>query len=76
MPEALSGCPTPASLVVMLTLLMATVACRIAHAIVSEYGIAGGLVACAVGYGASLIRPLRIRSFVNALLKSFGLEPP
>src|ERR1700730_4493380 len=54
-PSALSGCPTrqlgrdadaPDGHIV--------VADRIAHAIVTEYGVAGGLVACAVGYSASL----------------------
>ena len=33
------------------------VAYRIAHAIITEYGVTGGLVAYAVSYGASLIRP-------------------
>jgi hypothetical protein len=43
--------------IVMLTALIATwwVAHRIAHAIVAEYGIAGGLLACAVIYAASLV---------------------
>lgn len=55
-PSALSDCPTrqlgrdadaPDGHVVV-------AAYRIAHAIVSEYGVSGGLVACAVGYGVSL----------------------
>ena len=41
----------------MMTFLMATwyVAHRVAHVIVTEYGMAGGLVACGVIYATSVV---------------------
>jgi hypothetical protein len=49
--------PTTAVIIAMVTFLMATwyVAHRVAHVIVTEYGILGGLVACGVIYATSLI---------------------
>jgi hypothetical protein len=45
------------TIIAMILFLMATwwVAHRIAHVIVAEYGMAGGLLACAVIYVTSLI---------------------
>jgi hypothetical protein len=43
--------------IAMVTFMMATwyVAHRVAHVIVTEYGMAGGLVACGVIYATSLV---------------------
>jgi hypothetical protein len=48
-------------MIAMIVFLMATwwVAHRIAHVIVTEYGMAGGLLACAVIYGTSIVMDRR-----------------
>jgi hypothetical protein len=45
------------TMIAMIVSLMAAwwVLHRIAHAIVAEYGIAGGLLACAVIYGTGIV---------------------
>jgi hypothetical protein len=49
--------PGTALIIAMVTSLVATcyVAHRVAHLVVAEYGIAGGLVTCAVIYATSLV---------------------
>jgi hypothetical protein len=51
------------------------VAYRIAHAIVTEYGVAGGQVACAVGYGVSLTWTVTVyeQMLRERASESFGL---